>query len=550
MKSSAVEGSAVSSSIGRRPFLGSALGGVSTLLFSWTGARPQSAAKVLRIGMTLSDIPLTTGQANQGAEGIRFTNLTLYDSLVRWDLSQSQVPTKLVPSLAVSWSVDNTTHNVWTFKLRDDVKFLDGSPFNAHSVIWNFEKLTKPDAPQYDKLQSTQALNYFTTIKSFRAVDDLTIEITTHSPDATLLYSMTSVFYSSPARWEASGRDWNKFAFNPSGTGPWKLTKLVPRDRAEMVPNRAYWDKTRVPRCDLVLRPMPDATTRVAALLAGQVDFIEAPAPDAVPQLKAAGMHIVTNVYPHIWPYMLNHMETSPFHDVRVRKAANLAIDRDGLVKLLGGLAVPAKGHYPPTHPWFGKPSFDIKYDPDGARKLLEEVGYGPKNPLKVKFLMSAAGSGQMQPVPMNEFIQENMRDAGFDVSLETLDWEALRGHRIVGAENPENKGVDGINYSWAVQEPIFGLIGQTWHGKMRTAGYNWGNMADPKADELAANALRGFGEGELDRRMAALHSYLVDQAMWIWVVHDLNPRALSPHVHGFVQAQNWFQDLTPIRIE
>jgi hypothetical protein len=66
----------------------------------------------------------------------------------------------------------------------------------------------------------------------------------------------------------------------------------------------------------------------------------------------------------------------------------------------------------------------------------------------------------------------------------------------------------------------------------------------------LAANALKGFGEGELDRRMAALHSYLVDQAMWIWVVHDLNPRALSPHVHGFVQAQNWFQDLTPIRIE
>lgn len=538
-----------SSSIGRRPLLLSALAGASTLVIPRKAARAQPAGTALRVGMTLSDIPLTTGQANQGAEGIRFTNWTLYDSLLRWDLDQSQRPTKLIPSLAVSWSVDEATHTVWTFKLRDGVKFHDGSAFNANAVIWNFEKVTRPDAPQYDKLQATQALNYFSTIKSFRAVDDLTVEITTRSPDATLLYSMSNIFYASPAGWEAVGRDWNKFAFSPSGCGPWKLTKLVPRDRAEMVPNPAYWDKTRVPHCGLVLRPMPDATTRIAALLAGQVDFIEAPAPDAVPQLKSAGMRIVTNVYPHIWPYMLNHMKASPFNDVRVRKAANLAIDRDGLVKLLGGLAVPAKGHYPENHPWFGKPSFDIKYDPDGARKLLGELGHGPNNPLKIKFAISAAGSGQMQPVPMNEFIQENLREAGFDVSLVTVDWEALRERRLKGAENPQNSGIDGLNYSWSVQEPIFGLVGQTWHGKMRTAGYNWGNMADAKADALAASVLDGFGAGELDRHMAALHAHLVDQAMWIWVVHDLNPRALSPRVHGFVQAQNWFQDLTPIRI-
>src|SRR5690606_20352251 len=124
-----------------------------------------------------------------------------------------------------------------------------------------------------------------------------------------------------------------------------------------------------------------------------------------------------------------------------------LAIDRETLAKLLGGLAVPAKGSVTPDHPWFGKPTFEVKYDPDSARKLLAEAGYGKNNRLKVKFLMSAAGSGQMQPLPMNEFVQENFRDVGIDLSLETLDWEALRSRRLAGAEDPINKGVDAINY-------------------------------------------------------------------------------------------------------
>jgi ABC-type transport system substrate-binding protein len=182
-----------------------------------------------------------------------------------------------------------------------------------------------------------------------------------------------------------------------------KLASLVPRNRAELVRNADYWNE-EVPQTDrMVLRPMPDATTRVAALLSGQVDFVEALPPDAVPQIKASGMQVHTNVYPHIWPYMLSHMPDSPFKDIRIRKAANLAIDREKLVKLLRGLAVPAKGMVTPDHPWFGKPTFNIKYDPDAARKLLAEAGYGPKNPVR-SILMSAAGSDA--PLSMNQFIR------------------------------------------------------------------------------------------------------------------------------------------------
>jgi ABC-type transport system substrate-binding protein len=155
-----------------------------------------------------------------------------------------------------------------------------------------------------------------------------------------------------------------------------------------------------------------------------------------------------------------------------------------------------------------------------------------------------------MQPLSMNEFIQENMREVGIDMTLESMDWEALRSRRMAGAHSAPNKGIHGINYSWSIQYPIFGLIGQTFHGKNRVAGYNWGNFADPRADELAAKPLREFDIVEQNKRLGELHAYLVDQAVWIWVVHDMNPRGLAGNLKGFVQAQSWFQDLTRIRIE
>jgi peptide/nickel transport system substrate-binding protein len=515
-------------------------------------AQAQAGQKVLRIAMTLSDIPYLAGQATGGAEGLRFVSVSLYDTLVGWDFDQGDRPTKLIPSLAESWSVDPETKKVWTFKLRPGVKFHDGSSFNAQSVVWNFEKLMKPSLPHYDKRQAAQAGNYLATIDRVETVDDLTVNIITKGPDGTLAYSLTNIYFSSPAHWEAVGRDWDKFAQKPSGTGPWTFDRLVPRERVEFVRNPNHWRTSRIPKSDrLVLRPIADATTRVSALLSGQVDIIEAPPPDSIPQIKATpGMQVVTKIYPHIWPYMLSHQPGSPFRDIRLRKAANLAIDRAAVVKLVNGTAQPAKGIVVPEHPWFGKPTFDIKYDPDTARKLMAEAGFGPRNKAKIKFLMSTAGSGQMQPQSMNELIQEHLQEVGFDVTFETLDWEALRSRRTAGAEAPENRGVSGINYSWTIQEPIFALVGQTWHGANRVPGYNWGGYADPRADELALKPLSEFDITEQNKRLAELHAYLVDQAMWIFVVHDLNPRGLSSRVQGFVQAQNWYQDFSPIDIK
>ncbi len=321
-------------------------------------------------------------------------------------------------------------------KLRPGVKFHDGSGFTAEAAVWNFDKLLKPDAPQYDPRQSAQGKVRIPAVASYRAIDPLTLEIVTKAPDATLPYQIVYIAMSSPAQWEKVGRSWDAFAKQPSGTGPWKLTLFAPRERAELVPYGGYWDRTRVPRLDkLVLVPLPDANARVAALRSGQVDWIEAPSPDAVASLRKAGFAITTNSYPHNWTWHLSRVEGSPWNDIRVRKAVNLAIDREGLKALLGGLAVPATGFLPPHDPWFGTPSFQVRYDPEAAKKLLAEAGYSPAKPLRTTIAISASGSGQMQPLPMNEFIQQNLAEVGVQVEYQVVEWNTLINIWRVGAK-------------------------------------------------------------------------------------------------------------------
>lgn len=508
------------------------------------------AQGTLRIGMTASDIPLTTGQTDNGGEGMRFLGYTVYDGLINWDLSSAELASDLVPGLATSWGVDAADKTKWTFKLRPGVKFHDGSDFSADAVVWNLDKLLKADAPQYDPRQSAQGKTRIPAVASYRVVDPLTVEIITKAPDATLPYQIAWIMMSSPAQWEKLGKSWDAFAKQPSGTGPWKLTLFAPRERAEMVPFKEYWDANRVPKLDkLVLIPLPEANARTAALRSGQVDWIEAPAPDSVASLKGAGFTIVTNAYPHNWTWHLSRVEGSPWNDVRVRKAANLAIDRDGLKELLGGLAIPAKGFMPPGHQWFGHPTFDVKYDPDSARKLLAEAGYSPAKPLKLKVAISASGSGQMQPLPMNEFVQQNLAEVGIQVDYEVVEWNTLINIWRAGAKADISRGVSAINYSYFIQDPFTGFIRHLQCNFAPPNGTNWGYYCDPAMDKLFDQARNAFDKAEQTSVLEKIHEKYVDDALFVMITHDVNPRAMSPKVKGFVQAQNWFQDFSKIII-
>src|SRR6202022_3080207 len=201
------------------------------------------------------------------------------------------------------------------------------------------------------------------------------------------------------------------------------------REQGALGPWDGYGDETRKAKRDSIrLVPIPDANSRVAALRSGQVDWIEVPPPDGIPGLKAAGFNIVTGSYPHGWPWMFNIGATgSPFKDVRVRQALNYCFDRAGLVTLLNGTAEASVGWLKPDDPHFGKPANRYGFDPAKGKALLAEAGYTPQKPLTFKVMISTSGSGQMLPLPMNEYLQDNLKQAcGVDVTFDAVEWQVL----------------------------------------------------------------------------------------------------------------------------
>jgi ABC-type transport system substrate-binding protein len=513
-------------------------------------AAAQGRGGELRIGMTVADIPTARGAPDQGGEGIRWMGFTVYDSLVYWNLNQESEIPHIVPALAERWQQNPADPSEWIFNLRRGVRFHDGSAFDADAVIWNIEKLLLREAPHYDPQQRLTLAFRLPSVKTWRKIDDHTVAIGTGTPDAYLLDQVVFLHISSPAQWRRLG-NWEAFGRQPSGTGPFRVQEIVPRQRAVLLPNADYWDTARRPRVDrLLLLPIPDANTRVAALLSGQVNFIEAPPPDAIPALRAQGMTIRTNPYPHIWPYILRLTgEGTPLGDVRVRRALNLAIDREEVVALLGGMAVPASGMVLPDSPWFGRPGFRIRHDPAEARRLLAEAGYGPRNPLRVTFMISPSGSGQMQPLSMNELIQQQLRQVGVELRFEVVEWNALRNQRVKGPLDPSARGLHAINNSMGISTPFDAFQRFFACDMAPPEGLNWSGVCEPPLQALLDEAMRTFEPEARDRILARVHEHVVDNAYWIWVVHDVNPRALRPEVRGFSQARSWYQDLTQVSV-
>jgi ABC-type transport system substrate-binding protein len=514
-------------------------------------AAPAAQAQgTIRIGMTAADIPLTNGQPDQGFEGNRFTGIPLFDSLTMWDLSSADRPSTVIPGLATEWRVDPNDRTRWIFTLRRGVRFHDGSEFNADAVVWNVRKVLDREAPHFDPRQVGVTATRMPTLRRAEKIDDYTVALFTSEPDSLLPINLTNLFMASPAQWDRhraaspnAEAAWGAFAREPSGTGPFRVTRFVPRERLEMARFDGYWgEKARAER--IVLLPIPEANARTAALLSNQVDWIEAPSPDAIPQLRSRGMAITSNAQPHVWPWQPCFVGDSPLRDVRVRRAINLAIDREGLRTLLGGMMAIPVGTVPRGHPWFGNPTFNIRTDKAEARRLLAEAGYTPQRPLTLRVQISASGSGQMQPLSMNEFLQQDLKEVGINVEFDVIEWNALFTNWRNGCQHASARGAHATNVSFAAMDPFFAMV-RFWDSKMAPpVSNNWGHFNDPRFDAMIAEARNAFEPAERDAALARLHAAGVDEALFIWIAHDVSPRAMSPRIRGYVQPQSWFVDL------
>jgi ABC-type transport system substrate-binding protein len=151
------------------------------------------AAGTLIVGMTAGDIPVTTGNPDQGFEGYRFVGYNLYDALLLWDLSKADKPSEIKPGLAISYEIDPNDHKRWIVHLRHGVKYHDGCDFKADDVVWNYQWRMDQKAPHFLAQQFAYSRTWLTNIKSVSKIDDYTVAFENNFVESLFPYSLSYV---------------------------------------------------------------------------------------------------------------------------------------------------------------------------------------------------------------------------------------------------------------------------------------------------------------------------------------------------------------------
>ena len=234
-----------------------------------------------------------------------------------------------------------------------------------------------------------------------------------------------------------------------------------------------------------------------------------------------------------------------------MRQALNYCVDRDGPGDLLNGTAEPSVGWLKPSDPNFGNPQNHYTFDPAKGKALLAEAGFTPQKPLSFKVMISTSGSGQMLPLPMNEFLQENLKEAcGVEVEFDVVEWQVLLNAARATPDSPSLHGAMALNVSSPSSD--VGVMARYFaSANFSPNGFNFEQWKDDEFD-AALTTLAEATDPDVDRERAykQAHERLVDNPPWLFIVHDLNPRAMSKKVKGFVSAQSWFVDLTLVSVQ
>jgi len=293
----------------------------------------------------------------------------IFDTLLRRNIKTLQ----LEGNLAESWRAVNET--TWQFKLKRGVKFHNGEPFDAAAVKFSVERMLNPK-------QAAPGRTSIATIDHVDIVDTYTVNVITRAPFPLLPVRMSPGHCGTvgivPPKYLAQVGDAG-FAVKPVGTGPYKFVEWVKDERLVLEANKDY--HRGAPAIErLVFRPVPELTTRVAALLSGQADLVSDIPPDQTGKIQGSGTaHVEVSTLGGfvIMVKMTNYLMPGPWQDARVRKAINYAIDMDTIIKtVLEGygqvLGVPLEKEafgFNPNIKWYG-------YDPERAKALLREAGY------------------------------------------------------------------------------------------------------------------------------------------------------------------------------
>ena len=298
----------------------------------------------------------------------------------------------IVPALATEWGPSEANPNVWVFTLREGVTFHDGSAFDSADVKFSLDRAMTPDSDYKELLAS---------VKEVRATGPYTVEIETNGPNPIMPNNLTNMFIMDEDWAKANnavkvqdyeGGEDTFAAKNANGTGAYKLVSREPDVKTVLTMNENYWGKGEFPLevTEIIYTPIQNAATRVAALLSGEVDFIQdVPVQDLQRVADTDGLDVRTAPQNRVIFFGMNSGDEdlrndnvdgkNPFADVRVRRAMNMAINRDAIKQVvMRGQSAPAGMIAPPfVNGWNEAMDSSSKTDIDAAKALMAEAGYG-----------------------------------------------------------------------------------------------------------------------------------------------------------------------------
>jgi peptide/nickel transport system substrate-binding protein len=438
------------------------------------------------------------------------------------------------PCLATDWKQLSDTH--WRFNLRKGVKFHDGSPFTADDVVFSFGRIQQK--------QGTMQI-YVTGVKEIVKVDDYTVDFILSGPVPILLRNIVDFRIMSKS-WAEKTRSQNVQDYakkeethasrNTNGTGPYMIKGWAPDKEIVFAHHKGWWGKLDGNVTDVLYNPVKSDATRVSALLAGDVDLVtDLPVQDVErlrkePKLKILDGHEVRTIFIG----MDQHSEElkyssvkgkNPFKDVRVRKALNMAVDREAIKRVvMRGLSIPAGIMVAPGVHGYSK-DIDVVIKPDlaGAKKLLADAGY----PDGFEFQLDCPNNRYVNDERICQALVGMWAKAGFKVRLNSIPFANFI---------PKILNLDSSAYllGWGVatfdaQYTLQSLV------RTKTTGadgnFNQGRISDPKLD-TTIDAIKIATDPRA--RDALLREGLVatrDQHYYVPIHHQLRPWAMKKNV-------------------
>ncbi|MEP0981697.1 ABC transporter substrate-binding protein [Leptolyngbya sp. AS-A5] len=351
--------------------------------------------------------------------------------------------TELEPSLAIAWSASKDG-KTWTFKLRQGVKFHDGTDFNANAVKFNVDRWWDKNNPNgfrnagksyeiWGQIFGGYKGEPDSLIQDVRVVDDSTLQFVLKQPFAAFPTAIAAAYFgiASPSAIQKAGANYGTPAGGAVGTGAFMFKGWQSGDRITLEKNPNYW-KPELPKSNqLVMRFVGDSGARLAQVRAGQIDFTVELAPDQKTEIEQDQNLTVANRPSFNVGYLALNPSFKPLSDVRVRQAIAHAINKPAIVQAFWKGSAQTTPHFvPPALDWSTSPKLqDYDYNPQKAKDLLKQAGF--PNGFEIDlWYMPVARPYFPTPKPISEAFAADLQAVGIRANLKTKDWAAYLADR------------------------------------------------------------------------------------------------------------------------